>query len=205
MDNLEKWNKVYKNRPPTELPWYGVPFLEHIRPFLDTLKKSELIILVGCGVGDTVDKLHKEGFTNIIGTDISSEAIEKAKKRFPHLSFKYIGTEQLSKENYREANVIDWLNFHQIQPELIAAYLGSLAKISKSLYIAYFYDPQHPYSRSSMVTGDLVYNYEPQQVANLLKGIEKTQESVFYVEPKKVVGRLGDKLRAVAQIYRKKK
>lgn len=203
MDNKEKWDKVYKSRTPNELPWKGIPFLIHVSSFLKTLNKSELLIVPCCGVGDTVDQLYKEGFTNILGTDISSEAIIQAQKRFPHLSFKCLGTEELSKESYKNANVIDWLNFHQINPQLAPDYLEALNKISKSLFLAYFYDMERPYSQKSGVTGDLIYNYEPGFIVKLLPRLKKVDESVFYVAPKKVVGRLADKLRVVAQVYRK--
>lgn len=203
MNCKETWDAVYKNRTPDQLPWYGIPFLDHINPYLRSLEKTDLLIVTGCGVGDTADKLYREGFSNILATDISSEAIITAQKRFPHIRFRCFGTEELSKKGYKDANVIDWLNLHQINPELVSAYVSSLNKISKSLFLAYFHNPEEPSSRKSAVTGALVYNYNPLFIDKMLPNLEKKEEFIFYVSPNKVVGRLADKLRAEAHIYRK--
>jgi len=203
INNKQIWDEVYKNRVPNELPWYGVPFLAHVDQFLETLDKSELLIVSGCGVGDTADQLYQQGFTNIIATDISSEAIAIAQKRFPHIQFKCIGTEKLFEEGFNNVNVIDWLNLHQIKPELVSDYIGSLNKISKSLFLSCLYDSKMPYSRESMITGALVYNYDPVFITKMIGDMNKVEEGVFYIAPKKVAGRLGDSLRAVAQVYRK--
>lgn len=203
MKGKEIWDKVYKQYPPSKLPWYKIPFSTNLKDFLKGLDKKGFILVVDCGVGDTAEQISKSGFTNVLGTDISSEAISTAQKRFPHIKFKCIGTEELYKEDYQNVNVVDWLNLHQITPNILPNYLSSLNKISKSLFLAYFYDPKRPSSQKSIITGDLIYNHKPNDVSLLLNNMAKTQEFVSYTGTNKEFGHLDHKFRTVEQIYRK--
>jgi 2-polyprenyl-3-methyl-5-hydroxy-6-metoxy-1,4-benzoquinol methylase len=59
---------------------------EAILEFLGSLGKTNLQILdVGCGPGWYTDKLAR--FGKVTGLDLSEEAIEMAKARFPHITF----------------------------------------------------------------------------------------------------------------------
>ena len=203
MKSKEIWNKVYKQYPPSKLPWYGLPLSTNLKDFLKKLDKKELILVIGCGVGDTAEQIYNEGFTNVLGTDISSEAISIAQKRFPHIKFKCIGTEELYKENYQNINVVDWLNLHQITLNLLPKYLSSLNKVSKSLFLAYFYDPKRPSSQKSIITGDLIYNYNPNDIYSLLNNMAKTQDFVSYTGTNEGFGHLDHKFRTVEQVYLK--
>ena len=175
MNNKQIWDAIYRNYSPSKLPWYGLSFPPQIDKFLEKLDKSDLIIVVGCGAGDTAAQIYNKGFTNILGTDISSEAIELAKKRFPDIKFQCIATEDLYKQAYNDANIVDWLNLHQVPPTLLSKYLKSLNKLSKSLFLAYFYDPQRPDVQKSMITNGLIYNHKPALVKNLLKDMKKKE------------------------------
>lgn len=198
MDDKTRWNEIYRDYPPSKLPWYGLPFIKHVSKFLKGLNKSDLLIVSGCGVGDTVNILYKKGFTNLLGTDISSEAIDIAKKRFPHLNFRCIVTEDLY-NFYKNANVIDWLNLHQINPEILPSYLKSLSKVSKSLLLVYFYDPLWPVVRESIIKGS-VYNHDPQMVSNLLSPLKKIKEFSFDMGINKKFGE-EHRFKALAQVY----
>ena len=148
-----------------------------------------------------VRRLPKKGFTNILGTDVSLNAISTAQKRFPKISFECIATEDLHKKLSEKTNVIDWLNLHQIQPELLDNYLKSLNKISKSLLLAYFYDSQRSDSQKSIITGELIYNHQPSKVANVLDKMKKIEVSFFYVNTNKEFLNSDIKFRTVLQFY----
>ena len=76
------WENVYTTKQPHEVSWtQGVPAtsLNLIRSF--AIDKSAGIIDIGGGDSNLVDFLLDEGYTNISVLDISSEALERAKKR----------------------------------------------------------------------------------------------------------------------------
>jgi SAM-dependent methyltransferase len=84
MDNTTQnhWNTVYKTKAPNEVSWtQEVPktSLDFIHSF--GVSKAAKIIDVGGGDSKLADYLLAEGFENITVLDISSEALEKAKKR----------------------------------------------------------------------------------------------------------------------------
>ena len=126
------WERVYKKYSPHELPWLGIKFPKEIVKYLNLLDKKEPLLIVGCGVGDVVATCAEMGFKQPMGTDISNNAISQARKRFPKLKFERIETEKLGKKGYKNANVFDWVNLHQIKPKDLNNYLKSLQKIVKT-------------------------------------------------------------------------
>ena len=198
MSDEARWDEIYRNCFPSELPWYDLPFLKYVSGWLIHLDKRDLLVAPGCGVGDTVNTLYKKGFRNLVGTDISSEAIKKAKKGFPDLEFICIETEKLN-GLYKSANVMDWLNLHQISPDNLPAYLKSLSQISKSLLLVFFYDPLRPPVQKSIIKGS-IYNHSPQMVTELLLPLKKVEESSFDIGINKRFGK-EHHFKAIAQIY----
>jgi len=84
MENNRKdhWEAVYDTKQPNEVSWtQEKPFtsLDFIRK--SNLGKSAKIIDVGGGDSKLVDFLLEEGYENITVLDISSKALERAKKR----------------------------------------------------------------------------------------------------------------------------
>ena len=82
MDLELHWNKAYENTQTEKLGWYE----EYPEPSLQLIKKCNLnkdSILLNVGVGATtlIDELVILGYKNIIGTDLSSTAVEKIKQR----------------------------------------------------------------------------------------------------------------------------
>lgn len=196
------WDEVYRRTETAKLPWQGISFTMHIGEYLYRLNPIDKILLPGCGVGDTVNELAMRGYGNITGTDISSVAIQKAKMRFPHLDFECIPTENLGqKRKFQDANVIDWLNLHQVSPTNLRGYLSSLALISKSLLLVYFYDPKRPQQQKSVITGERVYNHNPKFVSYLLRHMKKMEEKVFYTEVNKEFDCSEKRWRTVSSVY----
>lgn len=200
----EKWETVYKKHSVSSLPWYRLPFISHVAKFLNTLDAQQVLLVPGCGAGDTAEKLRNKGFEHVMGTDISLEAIILAQNRFPHILFEHIPTERLYRhKEYRNANVIDWLNLHQIAPQELQPYMKSLEKISDKLYLAYFYDPKRPRKQKSIITEGYVYNHPPERIVALLQKMKKIHESSFTSGTNPEFDE-HNRFRTVAQIYVRK-
>ncbi len=76
------WNNVYSKSEINKLGWYE----ESPKPSLDLVKKCKLnkdavILDVGSGATTLIKKLLEQGYNNIIATDISAVALEKAKEK----------------------------------------------------------------------------------------------------------------------------
>ena len=81
-DRQKHWETVYKTKQPNEVSWtQEIPktSLDFIHEF--NLPKSAKIVDIGGGDSKLVDYLLEQGFENITVLDISSEALEKSKKR----------------------------------------------------------------------------------------------------------------------------
>src|ERR1700741_4733483 len=89
LNRKEHWETIYQNKQPNEVSWtQDVPqiSLDLIHPL--HLQKEASIIDIGGGESKLVDFLLEEGFENITVLDISSNAIEKTKKRLGEKSKK---------------------------------------------------------------------------------------------------------------------
>ncbi|MBT8266143.1 MAG: class I SAM-dependent methyltransferase [Bacteroidia bacterium] len=81
-DRKKHWETVYETKDPDQVGWtQEIPkiSLDFIHSF--ELKKTAKIIDIGGGDSKLVDYLLEEGFENLSVLDISSESLEKAKKR----------------------------------------------------------------------------------------------------------------------------
>lgn len=89
MSTKEHWENVYCTKQPNEVSWTQenpTISLEIINGF--NLPKSSAIIDVGGGDSKLVDKLLEQGYQNITVLDISSQALERAKKRLGESAIK---------------------------------------------------------------------------------------------------------------------
>lgn len=69
----------------------NLEFLEKIQ----VLKPTDKVLEVGCGIGSIVNYLTQKGYRNVIGTDISTEAIEYGKKKYPDIKLQVQAAEIL--------------------------------------------------------------------------------------------------------------
>lgn len=77
----DHWNKVYSKNEITKLGWYEEdpqPSLDLIR--ICNLKKDAAILDVGSGVSTLIKNLLLNSYSNIIATDISEVALNRATK-----------------------------------------------------------------------------------------------------------------------------
>ncbi|MCA0933737.1 class I SAM-dependent methyltransferase [Lutimonas saemankumensis] len=83
------WNKVYKEKPLEHSGWYQRVPNDSLDLIIPTrIDKSARIIDIGGGDSLLADHLLLHGFENITVLDISSRAIERARKRLGPLSEK---------------------------------------------------------------------------------------------------------------------
>jgi len=82
--SVDYWNERYSNE--TEYDWLGDynVFKELIHKHVS---KSERILMVGCGNSQLSEQMFKDGYENIISTDISEVCIANQKRAFPHLTW----------------------------------------------------------------------------------------------------------------------
>lgn len=81
-DRKNHWETVYETKQPNEVSWTQ----ENPKTSLDFIRETHLgksakIIDIGGGDSKLVDFLLEEGYENITVLDISSKALERAKKR----------------------------------------------------------------------------------------------------------------------------
>jgi hypothetical protein len=182
MQNQEKskWDEVYE-RKPEQLPWFGLEFHEQVNTFLNKLDKKDLLVVPGCGVGDSVHKLQEQGFENLLGTDISAKGVQVASERFPSISFKNIPTQNLAQEGLKDVNVLDWLNMHQVSPEDITGYLESVRDISKNVCLVWIYEPGQGEVKKSFVHKGNIYFHSPEMVSEIMTTQHKLMDSFEFV------------------------
>jgi ubiquinone/menaquinone biosynthesis C-methylase UbiE len=85
----DHWEKIYETKQPNEVSWtqeFPKTSLDFIHSF--NLPKSARIIDIGGGESKLADFLLDEGFEHITVLDISSKALERAKKRLGDMANK---------------------------------------------------------------------------------------------------------------------
>lgn len=82
MNTKQHWETVYENKTPDQVSWTQEKPEVSLELICEAnLSKTAKIIDIGGGDSKLVDFLLEEGYKNITVLDISSKALEKAKKR----------------------------------------------------------------------------------------------------------------------------
>jgi SAM-dependent methyltransferase len=76
------WEDIYSRKQVEKLGWYEA----HPAPSLQLIEQCEIskasrILNVGTGASTLVDELLKKGYTNLIASDLSGEALQKLQSR----------------------------------------------------------------------------------------------------------------------------
>lgn len=81
-DSKSHWENIYKTKASTQVSWYQEHLQISLRLIEQTgIEKTARIIDIGGGASTLVDDLLKRGFKQITVIDISSAAIDAARKR----------------------------------------------------------------------------------------------------------------------------
>jgi 2-polyprenyl-3-methyl-5-hydroxy-6-metoxy-1,4-benzoquinol methylase len=149
MNRKEHWENVFGKKKMTEVSWYqSLPkdSLDFINQF--NLDKNAAIIDIGGGDSFLVDNLLQLGYTNITVLDISSAAIEKAKKRLG---------ENAARIHWVVSDILDFTTekkFDCWHDRAAFHFLTTAAEVEKYLSIA----QQHISSNGKMVIGTFSTN-----------------------------------------------
>ncbi|WP_029037400.1 class I SAM-dependent methyltransferase [Salinimicrobium xinjiangense] len=81
-ENQQHWDKVYSEKPPTEVSWYE-PMPEISLNLIDECKPAKDASIIDIGGGDSflAEFLVSKGYEDVTVVDISQNAIERAKER----------------------------------------------------------------------------------------------------------------------------
>ncbi|MFR1723170.1 class I SAM-dependent methyltransferase [Emergencia timonensis] len=80
MEQKEYWDSVSEEKK------FTTPF--QTEAFGQYVKKTDVIVDIGCGYGRTLNELQQEGFTNLLGFDFAEGMIERGKQQFPTLDLR---------------------------------------------------------------------------------------------------------------------
>ncbi len=81
-DRKKHWEQVYEGKSPLEVSWFQAEPSQSLRLIQDTgIAKADHIVDVGGGASVLVDRLQGHGYENLAVLDISSGAIEHARRR----------------------------------------------------------------------------------------------------------------------------
>jgi len=132
MDNKKEfpdWNTYYKDNQVEKMPWYEKNLDADLAQEIKSKNlQSGKFLDLGTGPGTQAIRLKELGF-DVIGTDISEHAIEKAKKISKNVNF-VIDDIMNSKLPENEFNfILDRGCFHVFEPELRANYVKQIKKI----------------------------------------------------------------------------
>lgn len=86
------WDDQFKNRCSAHSEQNDTISLDFIKnskeKFLKRIKKAESIIEIGCGTGELLHHIYHRFNKNLMGLDVSQEAIEFAKRTYSQIEFK---------------------------------------------------------------------------------------------------------------------
>ena len=108
----EHWNKAYSNNPPEKLGWFETdlsPMLTLISA--SGIDKSSSILNIGAGSTVLIDELLKDGYTNLIATDISEISLKGLENRNGNEKVKYILDDLTTPKELNNISPVDlWID-----------------------------------------------------------------------------------------------
>ncbi len=123
----DPWGRVYRAREERA-----------IRRALQTLPRRGRVLDVACGTGRVTGLLVREGFGEVVGTDVSTAMMEVAKRRLPHVEFFQGDATHLPVDDRSfDAVTCIGLLMHLDTPARVAA-LRELARISRGSVVVQY-------------------------------------------------------------------
>jgi len=117
-NNVSKWNKIYQEQNPDEIPWNFEVIPDCFKRVIDSgWVKSCKTLDMGCGLGHYANYLVSLGF-NVLAIDFSEQAVRLANDKYsnPNLSFKVLDALEISSLNEKFDFVYEVSLFHHIAP-----------------------------------------------------------------------------------------
>lgn len=188
------WEEYYKENKNETMPWY--------HPYLDSDLEEELksrnitsgkFLDAGTGLGTQAKKLSEMGF-DVMGTDLSASAIEKAKKASPLMNFVVDDILDSKLESGRFDFVFDRGLFHTIDEKDREKYVNTLIRLLKQggiLFLKCFsIDEPGTYGPNRISKDDLIRTFSESFTIELIKDTvfqvttEKSPRALFAVMKK---------------------
>lgn len=131
-DGPRDWGKLYEETPVESMPWFNPNIDDDLDKELRERKINKGSFLdLGTGPGTQAIHLATRGF-KVTGSDVSSAAVEKAKKREGGNKVRFVQDDILdSKLEETFDYIFDRGCFHVFRPEDHARYLTSVEKLIK--------------------------------------------------------------------------
>lgn len=80
----EYWNEFFQKRGKTPFEWYG-EFWQLAGTICNYIKKTDKLLIIGCGNSSLSADLYDSGYTNNVSIDISDVAIRQMKEKYSKL------------------------------------------------------------------------------------------------------------------------
>ncbi len=129
--NMPDWDSFYKENKVEEMPWYEKNLDLDLEYQINSMNLTQGKFLdLGTGPGTQAIQLDKLGF-EVTGSDISKNAIEKAKQLSSNVSFVVDDILNSSFPDDSFDFILDRGCFHVLEPSLRKDYLNQIKKILK--------------------------------------------------------------------------
>lgn len=145
----DDWNNIYSShyKGLYVLPWLGADFDDDLVSFVNSIPKDSSIIDIACGDGAFCEYLSNQGFSNVLGIDVSDEIISRHKERINKPGVRYKVMDVFDIPNDEEYDVVICrLLLHHIRPEDERRLLLELNDIIKPkgglLFLSFLTPPQ---------------------------------------------------------------
>jgi SAM-dependent methyltransferase len=100
------------------------------------LPKAASILEVGCNVGRNLNCLHKAGYTNLTGIELSEQAVEILRREFPHITDIRVGAAEDILPTLEQFDLVFTMAvLVHIHPTSEDAVFPELARIAKKLIV----------------------------------------------------------------------
>ena len=161
---------------PNKVPWAKMRSHPYFQDWLDqitNIDRNISVLVIGCGLGDDAEALREKGFNNITAFDISPQAINWCRQRFPDSPVNYVVADLFNLDSSWRSQfdlVYECRNIQalplDVRSEMIGNIAGLVAKEGKLLVINRFRDGETPPSGPpwalSQAEFDLFQNYSLQ-------------------------------------------
>lgn len=132
-----KWAEKRRSRGNTAHKYLEKPAMYKKLPDLS----GKSVLCVGCGTGEECEYLRKQGAERVVGIDISSKLIERAKQDYPNLEFHVMDMEKIEFQKECFDYIYSSLTLHYVKD-----WTKPLAEIRKVLKSGgtFLFSTQHP-------------------------------------------------------------
>ncbi|KAK8786005.1 eEF1A lysine and N-terminal methyltransferase-like [Amblyomma americanum] len=136
------WNEFFRKRGKAAFEWYG-EYWQLAGTICSYLKKTDKLLIVGCGNSSLSADLYDSGYTNNVSIDISDVVIRQMKHKYaktrPHIQFQQMDAAEMQYKDEEFSVVLDKGTVDALTPNsdetTIAKLSAVLAEVSRVLRV----------------------------------------------------------------------